>query len=78
MPSATGTALTHRNPATPYRQGFLPSGHHRALGRGTQKIVELCVKAGHPESEFGEQTSPIFVGLNSSSQRGAAGEQLTV
>jgi len=29
-------------------------------GRGTQKIVSLCVKAGHPEPEFFEQTT-LFV-----------------
>lgn len=30
-------------------------------GRGTQKIVELCVEAGHPEPEFVEQTGSIGV-----------------
>jgi ATP-dependent DNA helicase RecG len=30
-------------------------------GRGTQKIVELCVRAGHPEPEFGEQTDSVWV-----------------
>ncbi len=30
-------------------------------GRGTQKIVELCVKAGHPEPEFGEQAGSVWV-----------------
>ncbi|MFO7761088.1 MAG: ATP-binding protein [Desulfobia sp.] len=30
-------------------------------GRGTQKIVELCVKAGHPEPEFGEQAGAVWV-----------------
>lgn len=30
-------------------------------GRGTQKIVELCVRAGHPEPEFGEQTNSVWV-----------------
>ena len=30
-------------------------------GRGTQKIVELCVKAGHPEPEFGEQADSVWV-----------------
>lgn len=29
-------------------------------GRGTQKIVELCVKAGHPEPEFGEQAGSVW------------------
>ena len=30
-------------------------------GRGTQKIVELCIKAGHPEPEFGEQAGSVWV-----------------
>lgn len=30
-------------------------------GRGTQKIVELCVRAGHPEPEFGEQVGSVWV-----------------
>ncbi len=30
-------------------------------GRGTQKIVELCVKAGHPDPEFGEQAGSVWV-----------------
>jgi len=30
-------------------------------GRGTQKIVELCVKAGHPEPEFDEQAGSVCV-----------------
>ena len=30
-------------------------------GRGTRKIVELCVKAGHPEPEFGEQAGSVWV-----------------
>jgi len=30
-------------------------------GRGTQKIVELCVKAGHPEPEFGELAGSVWV-----------------
>jgi len=30
-------------------------------GRGTQKIVELCVRAGHPEPEFGEQAGSVLV-----------------
>lgn len=30
-------------------------------GRGTEKIVELCVKAGHPEPEFGEQAGSVWV-----------------
>lgn len=30
-------------------------------GRGTQKIVELCVRAGHPEPEFEERVSEFVV-----------------
>ena len=30
-------------------------------GRGTQKIVELCVQAGHPEPEFIEQVGALGV-----------------
>ena len=30
-------------------------------GRGTQRIVELCVKAGHPEPEFVEETDGVGV-----------------
>ncbi|MGI6210040.1 MAG: ATP-binding protein, partial [Anaerolineae bacterium] len=30
-------------------------------GRGTQKIVELCVRAGHPEPEFVEQAGAVGV-----------------
>ena len=30
-------------------------------GRGTQKIVELCVEAGHPEPEFIEQAGSMGV-----------------
>jgi ATP-dependent DNA helicase RecG len=30
-------------------------------GRGTQKIVELCVQAGHPEPEFVEQAGAVGV-----------------
>ncbi len=41
--------------------------HRRGLieqwGRGTQTIVELCLKAGHPEPEFGEQAGSVFVRL---------------
>lgn len=32
-----------------------------AWGRGTQKIVELCVAAGHPEPEFVEQAGAVGV-----------------
>jgi ATP-dependent DNA helicase RecG len=30
-------------------------------GRGTQKIVELCVRAGHPEPEFEERAGEFVV-----------------
>lgn len=39
-----------------YRRGFIEQ-----WGRGTQKIVELCVKAGHPEPEFLEQAGSVIV-----------------
>jgi ATP-dependent DNA helicase RecG len=39
-----------------YRRGLI-----ERWGRGTQKIVELCVRAGHPEPEFGEQAGAVWV-----------------
>ena len=48
-----------RNPLiadTFYRRGLV-----ERWGRGTQKIVELCVKAGHPEPEFLEQAGAVGV-----------------
>lgn len=39
-----------------YRRGFV-----ERWGRGTQKIVELCVQAGHPEPEFIEQAGALGV-----------------
>ena len=39
-----------------YRRGLIEQ-----WGRGTQKIVELCVQAGHPEPEFGEQAGSVWV-----------------
>ena len=39
-----------------YRRGLIEQ-----WGRGTQKIVELCVKAGHPEPEFAEQAGTVVV-----------------
>jgi len=39
-----------------YRRGLI-----ERWGRGTQKIVELCVAAGHPEPEFGEQAGAVWV-----------------
>lgn len=39
-----------------YRRGLV-----ERWGRGTQKIVELCVKAGYPEPEFVEQAGSVGV-----------------
>jgi len=39
-----------------YRRGYV-----ERWGRGTQKIVELCVQAGHPEPEFVEQAGAVGV-----------------
>jgi len=39
-----------------YRRGLV-----ERWGRGTQKIVELCVQAGHPEPEFVEQAGALGV-----------------
>ncbi len=40
---------------------FYRRGLFEQWGRGTQKIVELCVKAGHPEPEFIEQAGAVGV-----------------
>jgi ATP-dependent DNA helicase RecG len=48
-----------RNPLI--AQVFYLRGMIERWGRGTQKIVELCVKAGHPEPEFGEQAGAVWV-----------------
>ncbi len=48
-----------RNPLI--AQVFYLRGIIERWGRGTQKIVELCVKAGHPEPEFGEQAGSVWV-----------------
>jgi len=48
-----------RNPII--AQVFYLCGMIGRWGRGTQKIVELCVKAGHPEPEFGEQAGSVWV-----------------
>lgn len=48
-----------RNPLiaeTFFRRGFI-----ERWGRGTQKIIELCLRAGHPEPEFLEQSSAVGV-----------------
>jgi ATP-dependent DNA helicase RecG len=39
-----------------YRRGLV-----ERWGRGTQKIVELCVRAGHPEPEFLEEAGAVGV-----------------
>ena len=39
-----------------YRRGLV-----ERWGRGTQKIVELCVQAGHPQPEFIEQAGAVGV-----------------
>ncbi len=49
----------HRNPLI--AKTFYLRGVIEQWGRGTQKIVELCVKAGHPEPEFGEQAGAVWV-----------------
>jgi ATP-dependent DNA helicase RecG len=40
---------------------FYKRGLVERWGRGTQKIVELCVQAGHPEPEFVEQAGAVGV-----------------
>jgi ATP-dependent DNA helicase RecG len=39
-----------------YRRGLIEQ-----WGRGTQEIVALCVRAGHPEPEFGEEAGSVWV-----------------
>jgi ATP-dependent DNA helicase RecG len=39
-----------------YKRGLVES-----WGRGTQKIVELCTRAGHPEPEFEERSGAVGV-----------------
>jgi ATP-dependent DNA helicase RecG len=39
-----------------YRRGLIEQ-----WGRGTQEIVSLCVRAGHPEPEFGEEAGSVWV-----------------
>jgi ATP-dependent DNA helicase RecG len=39
-----------------YRRGLIEQ-----WGRGTEEIVALCVRAGHPEPEFGEQAGSVWV-----------------
>jgi len=40
---------------------FYLRGIIESWGRGTQKIVELCLKAGQPEPEFGEKAGSVWV-----------------
>ncbi len=53
----------HRSlPRNPFITGvFYRRGLIEEWGRGTQMIVELCVRAGHPEPEFVEQTGAFGV-----------------
>jgi ATP-dependent DNA helicase RecG len=48
-----------RNPLI--AEAFYRRGLVERWGRGTQKIVELCVQAGHPEPEFIEQAGALGV-----------------
>ena len=48
-----------RNPLV--AEAFYRRGLVERWGRGTQKIVELCVKAGRPEPEFLEQVGAVGV-----------------
>lgn len=49
-------------PRNPFIAGvFYRRGLIEQWGRGTEKIVELCVRAGHPEPEFGEQAGSFWV-----------------
>jgi ATP-dependent DNA helicase RecG len=47
-----------RNPLI--AEAFFRRGLIERWGRGTQKIVELCVAAGQPEPEFEEQAGSVF------------------
>ncbi len=48
-----------RNPLI--ADAFFRRGLVERWGRGTQRIVELCVQAGHPEPEFVEQAGAVGV-----------------
>ncbi|HET9227573.1 MAG TPA: ATP-binding protein [Thermoanaerobaculia bacterium] len=48
-----------RNPLI--AEAFFRRGLIERWGRGTQKIVELCTRAGHPEPEFLEQNGTVGV-----------------
>ncbi len=66
----TPEALKRDHPSKPRNpliaKVFYLRGIIERWGRGTQKIVELCVKAGHPEPEFGEQAGSVWVRFLSS------------
>ncbi|MCK4415227.1 MAG: putative DNA binding domain-containing protein [Candidatus Eisenbacteria sp.] len=53
----------HRSlPRNPFITGvFYRRGLVEEWGRGTQMIVDLCVRAGHPDPEFVEQTGAVGV-----------------
>jgi ATP-dependent DNA helicase RecG len=64
-PGLTVDDLKRNHPSRPpnplianvmYKRGLVES-----WGRGTQKIVELCVRAGHPEPEFVEEAGSVGV-----------------
>jgi ATP-dependent DNA helicase RecG len=40
---------------------FYRCGYIEQWGRGTQKIIELCTHAGHPEPEFAEVAGSVVV-----------------
>lgn len=48
-----------RNPLI--AETFFRRGLIERWGRGTQRIIELCLRAGHPEPEFLEQSSAVGV-----------------
>ena len=57
--------LKHDHPSRPRNPLIADVFYRRGLferwGRGTQKIIELCVRAGHPEPEFVEQAGAVGV-----------------
>ena len=54
---------THQSqPRNPFIAGvFFRRGLIEQWGRGTEEIVRLCVRAGHPEPGFGEQAGAVWV-----------------
>jgi ATP-dependent DNA helicase RecG len=66
LPSGLTVAdLKRRHPSLPRNPILANVFYLRGLierwGRGTQKIVELCVRAGHPEPEFEECAGEVVV-----------------